>query len=49
MKVTIVYDNEVKKERLRAGWVFPAFIEGGSSLCLRDFGEWQGGSDSLEC
>ena len=27
MKVTIVYDNEVKKGRLRAGWGFSAFIE----------------------
>ena len=27
MKITIVYDNEVKKEGLRAGWGFSAFIE----------------------
>jgi len=27
MKVTIVYDNEVKEGRLRAGWGFSAFIE----------------------
>ncbi len=27
MKVTILYDNEVKKEGLRAGWGFSAFIE----------------------
>ena len=27
MKITIVYDNEVKEERLRAGWGFSAFIE----------------------
>lgn len=27
MKVTIVYDNEVKKEGLRAGWGFSAFIQ----------------------
>jgi 7,8-dihydropterin-6-yl-methyl-4-(beta-D-ribofuranosyl)aminobenzene 5'-phosphate synthase len=27
MKVTIVYDNEVKKGRLRAGWGFSALIE----------------------
>jgi len=27
MKITIVYDNEVKKGRLRAGWGFSAFIE----------------------
>ena len=29
MKITIVYDNEVKEERLRAGWGFSAFIESG--------------------
>jgi len=28
MKTTIVYDNEVKKEELRAGWGFSALIEG---------------------
>jgi 7,8-dihydropterin-6-yl-methyl-4-(beta-D-ribofuranosyl)aminobenzene 5'-phosphate synthase len=28
MKITIVYDNEVKKLGLRAGWGFSAFIEG---------------------
>jgi len=27
MKITIVYDNEVKKVGLRAGWGFSAFIE----------------------
>ena len=27
MKITIVYDNEVKKEELRAGWGFSALIE----------------------
>jgi len=27
MKITIVYDNEVMKEGLRAGWGFSAFIE----------------------
>lgn len=27
MKITIVYDNEVTKEGLRAGWGFAAFIE----------------------
>jgi len=27
MKITIVYDNEVKKEGLRAGWGFSAFIK----------------------
>ena len=27
MKITIVYDNEVKKEGLRAGWGFSALIE----------------------
>ena len=27
MKITIVYDNEVKKEGLRADWGFSAFIE----------------------
>ena len=27
MKITIVYDNEVAKEGLRAGWGFSAFIE----------------------
>ncbi|MCK4369365.1 MAG: MBL fold metallo-hydrolase [Dehalococcoidales bacterium] len=27
MKITVVYDNEVKKEGLRAGWGFSAFIE----------------------
>jgi 7,8-dihydropterin-6-yl-methyl-4-(beta-D-ribofuranosyl)aminobenzene 5'-phosphate synthase len=27
MKITVVYDNEVKKARLRAGWGFSAFIE----------------------
>jgi len=27
MKITIVYDNEVKKAGLRAGWGFSAFIE----------------------
>ena len=27
MKITIVYDNEVRKEGLRAGWGFSAFIE----------------------
>jgi len=27
MKITIVYDNEVKRARLRAGWGFSAFIE----------------------
>jgi len=27
MKITIVYDNEVKEGRLRAGWGFSAFIE----------------------
>jgi len=27
MKITIVYDNEVKKGMLRAGWGFSAFIE----------------------
>ena len=29
MKITIVYDNEVKKEELRAGWGFSALIEDG--------------------
>jgi 7,8-dihydropterin-6-yl-methyl-4-(beta-D-ribofuranosyl)aminobenzene 5'-phosphate synthase len=28
MKITIVYDNEVKREELRAGWGFSALIEG---------------------
>ena len=28
MKITIVYDNEVKKVGLRQGWGFSAFIEG---------------------
>jgi metal-dependent hydrolase (beta-lactamase superfamily II) len=27
VKVTIIYDNEVKKKELRAGWGFSAFIE----------------------
>jgi len=27
MKITIVYDNEVKKEGLRAGWGFSALVE----------------------
>jgi 7,8-dihydropterin-6-yl-methyl-4-(beta-D-ribofuranosyl)aminobenzene 5'-phosphate synthase len=27
MKITVVYDNEVKKEGLRAGWGFSALIE----------------------
>jgi 7,8-dihydropterin-6-yl-methyl-4-(beta-D-ribofuranosyl)aminobenzene 5'-phosphate synthase len=27
MKITIVYDNEAKKARLRAGWGFSAYIE----------------------
>ncbi len=27
MKITIVYDNEVKKKGLRSGWGFSAFIE----------------------
>ena len=27
MKVTIVYDNEVKQDGLRAGWGFSALIE----------------------
>jgi 7,8-dihydropterin-6-yl-methyl-4-(beta-D-ribofuranosyl)aminobenzene 5'-phosphate synthase len=27
MKVTVVYDNEVRKEGLRGGWGFSAFIE----------------------
>lgn len=27
MKITIVYDNEVKKEGLKAGWGFSAYIE----------------------
>jgi 7,8-dihydropterin-6-yl-methyl-4-(beta-D-ribofuranosyl)aminobenzene 5'-phosphate synthase len=28
MKITIVYDNEVKRAGLRAGWGFSAYIEG---------------------
>jgi 7,8-dihydropterin-6-yl-methyl-4-(beta-D-ribofuranosyl)aminobenzene 5'-phosphate synthase len=28
MRITIVYDNEVKRAGLRAGWGFSAFIEG---------------------
>jgi len=28
MKITVVYDNEVKKDGLRAGWGFSAIIEG---------------------
>ena len=27
MKITIVYDNEVKKEGLKAGWGFSAYVE----------------------
>jgi len=27
MKITIVYDNEVRKEGLRAGWGFSAFVK----------------------
>ena len=27
MKITVIYDNEVKKEGLRAGWGFSVFIE----------------------
>ncbi len=39
MKITIVYDNEVKEERLRAGWGFSALIEGaGVSPLLFDTG-----------
>jgi len=39
MKITIVYDNEAKKEGLRAGWGFSALIEGaGVSPLLFDTG-----------
>jgi 7,8-dihydropterin-6-yl-methyl-4-(beta-D-ribofuranosyl)aminobenzene 5'-phosphate synthase len=39
MKITIVYDNEVKKEGLRAGWGFSALIEdAGVSPLLFDTG-----------
>jgi len=39
MKITIVYDNEVKKEGLRAGWGFSALIENaGVSSLLFDTG-----------
>ena len=31
MRITIVYDNEVKKEGLKAGWGFSAYIEMGKT------------------
>jgi len=34
MKLTIVYDNEVEKEDLRAGWGFSALIEGENTASI---------------